>query len=188
MPMKKLTGGLAAATLALAFAGTAMAETPEEKLAALGYPQINEENPKPFGNYVNGNIANGLLYVSSAAPQDVNGVLGEKDAWVKGRYGDDLQADENGIKVAEMACFRSLRFAKAVLGDLSRVKKVVRMDVASLSTPDFTGHTKIADGCSNLLTDTFGPEIGAHARVNIGTASMPFGVAMEITIVYEVEE
>lgn len=184
---KTLIGGMAVAVLTLGMGGAALADTPEEKLAALGYPQINDENPKPFGNYVNGNIANGLLYVSSAAPQDVNGVLGEKGAWVKGRYGDDLQADETGIKVAEMACFRSLLFAKAVLGDLSRIKKVVRMDVASLSTPDFTGHTNIADGCSNLLTDTFGQEIGSHARVNIGTTSMPFGVAMEITIIYEVE-
>ena len=81
--------------------------------------------------------------------------------------------------------FRS--FAKAVIGDLGKIKRVVRMNVASLTTTDFKNHTKIADGCSNFLTEVFGKDKGSHARVNIGTSSMPFGIAMEITIIYEVE-
>jgi len=179
-----LVGGfIAAASLA---APNAQAATPEEELVKLGYPQINEAPPKPFGNYVNGHVAGKILYVSSAAPQDVNGLYGKKGGWIKGRYGEDLKADEKGIKIAELACFRSLRFAKAVIGDLSKIKQVLRMNVASLSTTGFKNHTKIADGCSNFLTTVFGDK-GKHARVNIGNASMPFGIAMEITIIYEVE-
>lgn len=178
---------LAGAVLATGLGGAVAAETPEDRLVEMGYPQINDENPKPFGKYVNGNVANGLLFVSSAAPQDVNGLLGEKDAWVKGRFGEDFQDDETGIKVAEMACLRSLRFAKATIGDLSKITKVVRFDANISSTTDFTGHTKVADGCSNMLTEVFGPEIGGHARVNLGIAALPYGVAMEYTIIYAVE-
>lgn len=165
----------------------ALAQTPEDALVRLGYPQINEAAPKTFGNYVNGNVVGKLLFVSSAAPQDVNGEFGPKNAWLKGRFGDDLDADEKGKKYAELACLRSLRFAKSVIGDLSKIKQVVRVTVVSLTTPDFKGLTKVADGCSDLVTKVFGPERGAHARVNIGASSMPYGVAMEITIEYELE-
>ena len=107
-------------SLVFAFAAiTCSATTPEETLVKAGYPQINAAPPKPFGNYVNGHVTGKLLIVSSAAPQDVNGEFGPKDAWLKGRYGDNLKADATGIKYAELACFRSLRFAKAVVGDLS---------------------------------------------------------------------
>lgn len=180
-----LSTALACATLLAAPA--AQAATPEEELVKAGYPQINAPSPKPFGNYVNGNLTGKLLLVSSAAPQDVNGEFGPKDAWLKGRYGEDLSADARGVKTAELACLRSLRFAKAALGDLSRVKRVLRVSVASLTTADFKDHTKVADGCSNLMTRVFGPDKGAHARVNLGVASMPFGVAMEVTVEYEVE-
>jgi enamine deaminase RidA (YjgF/YER057c/UK114 family) len=180
-----LLGSLALAATLLA--STAHAASPEEALVRAGYPQINDASPKPFGNYVNGHVVGKLLIVSSAAPQDVNGEFGPKDAWLKGRYGDDLKGDTKGAKVAELACLRSLRFAKAVVGDLSRIKRVVRVSVASLSTPEFRDHAKVADGCSNLMTQIFGPEKGAHARVNLGVSSTPFGVAMEATIEYEIE-
>lgn len=179
---------LTGCAIALALCATvAQAEMPEEMLVRAGYPQINDPAPEPFGNYVNGNIAGKLLLVSSAAPQDVNGEFGPKDAWLKGRFGEDLEGDTKGAKYAELACLRSLRFAKAVIGDLSKIKRVLRVTVASLTTPDFKDHTKVADGCSNLLTQVFGPERGAHARVNVGVDSMPFGVALEISIEYELE-
>lgn len=169
------------------FANIALAEAPEDALVQAGYPQINESAPKTFGNYVNGNVVGKLLFVSSAAPQDVNGEFGPKNAWLKGRFGDDLKADDKGKKYAELACVRSLRFAKSVIGDLSKIKRVVRVTVVSLTTPDFKDLTNVADGCSDLMTKVFGPERGAHARVNIGASSMPFGIAMEITVEYELE-
>lgn len=177
---------LVACSMVLGLNG-AMAQTPEEALAQAGYPQINDLPPKPFGAYVNGVLTGKLLLVSSAAPQDVNGDFGPKDAWLKGRYGEDLKADAKGVKYAELACLRSLRFAKAVVGDLSKIRRVLRVTVVSQSTSDFKEQTKIADGCSNLLLRTFGPDRGAHARVNVSANAMPFGVAMEITIEYEVE-
>lgn len=183
--MKTLSVSLAL-TLAL-FAPASHAETPEQRLLSLGYPQINEPPPKPFGNYVNGNSSGKLLFVSSAAPQDVNGEFGPKDAWLKGRFGEDLKGDAKGAKFAELACLRSLRFAKAALGELSRIRHVLRVTVVSLSTPDFRDQTVVADGCSGLLTRVFGPERGAHARVNIGSNAMPFGVALEVTVEYELE-
>ena len=177
---------LTAVTLA-ALAPSVHAASPEDALAAAGYPQIRDAGPKPFGNYVNGSISGKLLLVSSAAPQDVNGEFGPKDAWLKGRYGDDLKADAKGAKVAELACLRSLRFVRAVVGDLDRVQRVLRVSINAQTTPGFTEHTKIADGCSNLMTNVFGPERGAHARVNLGVASLPFGVAMEVTVEYELK-
>lgn len=179
-----VNGGLLLAALCL---DAAWAASPEEELAAAGYPQIREAGPKPFGNYVNGHVSGKLLLVSSAAPQDVNGEFGPKDAWLKGRYGSDLSADVKGVKLAELACLRSLRFARATIGDLAKIRRVLRVAIASQATPEFTEHTKIADGCSNLLTRVFGAERGAHARVNLGVASLPFNVAMEVTIEYELE-
>ena len=177
---------LTALTLA-ALLPAAHAATPEDALAAAGYPQIRDAGPKPFGNYVNGNISGKLLLVSSAAPQDVNGEFGPKDAWLKGRFGDDLKADAKGAKVAELACLRSLRFARGTIGDLDRIQRVLRVSINAQTTPAFNEHTKIADGCSNLLTKVFGPERGGHARVNLGVASLPFSVAMEVTIEYELK-
>ena len=74
MILNKVTNALMIGARSLALAGTASAQMPEEKLAELGYPQINDGKPKPFGNYVNGNVTGGLLYVSSAAPKGVNAV------------------------------------------------------------------------------------------------------------------
>ena len=181
------TSFVASAVLALVTLSAAAWAAPEDALVTAGYPQINEPGPKPFGNYVNGNVSGKLLLVSSAAPQDVNGEFGPKNAWLKGRYGADLAADAKGVKYAELACLRSLRFAKGMVGELSRIKRVLRISVAAQTTPEFSDHTKIADGCSNLMTRVFGAERGAHARVNLGVASLPFGVAMEITVEYELE-
>ncbi len=181
------SGVIACGILLALSLNTAAAESPEDRLAARGYEEISGKAPKPFGNYLNGRQVGSLVFVSSAAPQDVNGEFGKAGGFLKGRFGADLKADAKGAKWCELAAVRSLRFLRGVVGDLSRVKSVVKIDISVQSTPDFKNVTPISNGCSDFLVKIFGPEIGKHARVSASRTALPFGVALEVTGVYEVK-
>lgn len=77
-----------------------------------------------------------------------------------------------------------LAVAKVALGDLERIKQVVKVFGMVNATPDFTGHTEVVNGCSDLLVQVLGSK-GEHARSAIGVASLPKGFAVEIEAVIE---
>ena len=183
--------GVVAVVLAsLGFAGVTVAQsgkTPEAILVEMGYEEINGKPPKPFGNYHNATVVGKLVYVSTAGPQDVNGVFGKKGWFVKGRFGEKFKADKQGALLAEISCVRMLRFLKARIGELSRVKRIVKVDVNVLATPNFTKITPVANGCSDFLVKVFGKERGVHARAIGGKTSLPFGMAIEIDAIVELK-
>ena len=74
----------------------------------------------------------------------------------------------------------------AVGGDLGRVRRIVKVLSLVNSTPTFTEHHLVTNGCSELLREVFGPEIGAHARSAFGVAQLPMGACVEIELVAEV--
>ena len=74
----------------------------------------------------------------------------------------------------------------AVGGDLSQVKRIVKAMSLVNSTPTFTEQHLVTNGCSQLLVEVFGPEIGPHARSAFGVAQLPFGACVEIDLIAEV--
>jgi enamine deaminase RidA (YjgF/YER057c/UK114 family) len=75
---------------------------------------------------------------------------------------------------------------QAAVGDLSRVRRIVKLLGLVNSTPTFTEHHLVVNGASTLLSEVFGPEVGAHARSAFGVAQIPMGACVEIELVAEV--
>jgi len=152
--------------------------SPEEILRADG---IEIPIPSPaVANYVRAVRVGSLLFVSGHGPMK-NG----KPAIV-GKLGANLSI-EDGRKAAELVTINILATLKAELGQLSRVKRVVKLLVMVNATPEFTEHPKVADGSTDLLVKVFG-DAGRPARSAVGMPSLPFNIAVEIEGVVEVED
>ena len=76
---------------------------------------------------------------------------------------------------------------QAACGNLSRVKRIVKLMSLVNSTPTFTEHHLVTNGCSQLMLEVFGPEVGAHARSAFGVAQIPLGACVEIEMIAEVQ-
>lgn len=144
---------------------------PEEKLVQLGLmlPSVGA----PTANYVHCRRVGDMLYVAGQNPREDDGTLH------KGKLGQDLTVEE-GYRHARQAGLNILAAAKAALGDLGRVRAVVKILGMVNATPDFTQHPSVINGCSDLMVAVFGPEVGAHARSAVGFVSLPFGISVEI--------
>jgi enamine deaminase RidA (YjgF/YER057c/UK114 family) len=133
--------------------------------------------PRPLGAYVETAGAGGLLFVSGTLPT-VNGKLA-----ITGRLGENLSV-EQGQEAARMAALNALAAASEHVGGLDRLKKLVKLKVLMVTTPDFTQHAAVGDGASNLFGKLFGPEAG-HVRVVYGVQSMPLGAPVMVETVFE---
>ena len=72
------------------------------------------------------------------------------------------------------------------MGDLSRVKRIIRATGMVNAAPDFTQHPSVVNGFSDLMVAVFG-ERGKHTRAAVGMASLPFNIAVEIDVIVEIE-
>ncbi len=151
--------------------------SPEEKLESLGYsvPEV----PAPLAAYVPGAVTGNLLYTSGQLPT-VKGELNHV-----GQVGKDL-TEEQGYEAARISCLNCLGVIKSHLGDLSRVRRIVKVTGFVSSTPEFTGHPAVINGTSELLGEIFG-EAGAHARAAVGVSALPKGAAVEVEMIVEFE-
>lgn len=153
----------------------------ERKLEALGLslPPI----PQPAANYVPLVRTGNLLFVSGHGP----GVVTDgKLSFIQGKLGKDLDV-EQGYDAARQVMLNVLQSVKQELGDLDKVKRVVKLLGFVNCTPDFPDQPKVINGASDLLVELFG-ERGRHARSAVGTQQLPFGIAVEIEMVVEVED
>ena len=107
------------------------------------------------------------------------------DGFIKGKLGADMSVEE-GAAAARRCGLALIAQARAAVGDLDRVKRVVKLVGFVNSTADFTDQPKVVNGCSDLMVEVFG-EAGRHARSAVSAASLPFGVAVEIEAIFEVE-
>jgi enamine deaminase RidA (YjgF/YER057c/UK114 family) len=133
--------------------------------------------PAPAANYVPYVITGKQLFVSgqvSAGP----------DGFITGKLGAGLSA-EDGAAAARRCGLSLIAQAKAALGDLDRVARVVKLVGFVNSTPDFGDQPKVVNGCSDLMVEVFG-DAGRHARSAVSAASLPFGVAVEIEAIFEI--
>lgn len=138
------------------------------------------EAPLPAANYLPAVLEGGLLHISGQLPI-VEGKLTHS-----GKLGADLGI-EDGQEAARICAINIMAQAKAALGDLERVRRVVKIGAFVASTPDFTDQPQVVNGASNLIADVFG-EAGKHARFAVGVAALPFDAAVEIEALLAVHD
>lgn len=148
----------------------------EARLAELGVTL--PDAPAPAANYVPYVIAGKLVHVSGQISADANGQI-------KGKLGAGMSVEDGAA--AAKACAISLlaQLKKACDGDLSRLKRVVKLVGFVNSTPDFTDQPKVINGASDFLVAALG-DAGRHARSAVSAASLPLGVAVEIEGIFEI--
>ncbi|MDF2968222.1 MAG: Endoribonuclease [Nocardioidaceae bacterium] len=149
---------------------------PEERLADLGL-DLPEVVP-PLAAYRPTARTGALVYTSGQLPMR----MGELVA--TGAVGSAVNVDEAAL-CAQQCTLNALAAVKAELGDLSSVRRVVKVVVYVSSAPDFTGQAQVANGASELLGKVFG-EAGRHARSAVGVAVLPLDAPVEVELVVEV--
>lgn len=137
------------------------------------------EAAAPVASYVPTVEAGGLLHVSGQIPFDANGQL------ILGRIGEGEHDLTYGQEAAKRCALMVVAQAKAALGGLDRVVRIVKLGVFVNSTPDFTEQPQVANGASDLMVALFG-DAGKHARAAVGVASLPRGVAVEVDAIIAV--
>ncbi len=150
----------------------------EARVQALGL-EIPDLPPSPAGNYLPGTITGNLLFTAGQIPTR-NGQIA-----FKGIVGADLSI-EDGQEAARLCCLNGLAVAKSLLGDLSRVKRVIKVNGFVRSAAGFTDQPKVINGASDLLVAILG-EPGRHARAALGVNELPLGVGVEIDFLFEIE-
>ena len=155
-----------------------LAQTPEERLKALNI-ELPTVKP-PIANYVHAVRTGNLLFLSGKGPSDANGNS------ITGKVGRDLTVEE-GQKAARSVAITQIAVLKNELGDLSRVKRVVKVLGMVQCVDTFTDHSKVINGFSDLMVEVFG-EKGKHARSAVGMLSLPMNIAVEIELIVEVED
>ena len=105
--------------------------------------------------------------------------------WV-GQLGSNISTAE-GQQAARAVAIDLMGTLQAAVGDLGRVRRIVKVMSLVNSTPDFTEQHLVTNGCSELLGQVFGPQIGAHARSAFGVAQIPLGACVEIELIAEVD-
>jgi len=134
--------------------------------------------PTPLGAYVESSDTGNLLLLSGMLP-----VVNRKLA-ISGRLGENLSVKE-GQEAARIASLNALAAAKQHLGDLDRIKKLVKLTVLVATTEQFVDHASVADGASNLFVHIFGPEVG-HVRLVYGVQSLPIDAPLIVDAIFEI--
>ncbi len=166
----------AAVTLG-AIAYSAHHSTPEAKLAELGIELPLPSKSVP--NYVGATRAGNLVFLSGHIPKRADG------SFVKGKLGANATIEE-GYKAARLSAIALMATLKNEIGSLSKVKRIVKVFGMVNATGDFTGHSQVINGCSDLLVEVCGDK-GRHARAASGFSSLPLGVMVEIELIVEIE-
>jgi enamine deaminase RidA (YjgF/YER057c/UK114 family) len=150
--------------------------TPEERLAELGLsiPEV----PKPVAAYVPA-VRSGIhVFTSGQLP------MRSGELMAVGKVGGEVTAEE-AYACAQQCALNAIAAVKSIVGELSEVKRVVKVVAFVASTPDFTGQPGVANGASELLGKVFG-DAGIHARSAVGVPALPLDAPVEVEILVEV--
>jgi enamine deaminase RidA (YjgF/YER057c/UK114 family) len=134
--------------------------------------------PAPAANYVPYVLTGNTLYVSGQISQNAEGLI-------KGKLGDTMSAEEGAAAAQRCAISLLAQVNAACDGDLSRLKRVIKLTGFVNSTADFTDQPKVINGASDFLVDILG-DAGRHARSAVSAVSLPLGVAVEIEGIFEI--
>ncbi len=149
----------------------------EQRLSELGIelPAV----ATPAGAYVPAVISGNLVFTAGQIPL-VDGKL-----MAEGKVGAEI-SPEQGREIARRCALNAIAAVKSVIGDLNRVKKVVKVVGFVASVPEFTGQPGVLNGASELLEQVFG-EAGIHARSAVGVAALPLDAPVEVELIVEFE-
>jgi enamine deaminase RidA (YjgF/YER057c/UK114 family) len=150
---------------------------PEAKLKALGIEL--PEAATPVANYVNAVRTGNLLFLAGKGPSLPGG------GYITGKVNAGLTV-EQGYEAARLTGINQLAVLKAELGDLKKVKRIVKVLGMVNCTPDFANQPEVINGFSDLMVEVFG-ERGKHARSAVGMGSLPRNIAVEVEMIVEVE-
>ena len=153
--------------------------SPEEKLAELGITLPSASSP--VANYVGAVRTGNLLFLAGCGP-----AKGPDGKSPKGQVGLDLTVEE-GYEAARLVGINLLARLKDELGELSRVKRVVKLLSMVNAASGFTETPAVANGCSDLLVEVFG-EKGRHARSAVGMSALPMNIPVEIELIAEITD
>ncbi len=154
-----------------------MSETIEKRLGDLGI--VIPVAAAPAANYVPFVRSGNLLFPSGQLP------IKDGKLAVTGLLGRDLDTAA-GQEAARLCAINVLAQAKAALGDLEKIRRLVKINIYVASAPNFTEQHLVGNGASDLFAKVLG-ERGKHARVAVGMAALPLNAAVEIEAVIEVE-
>ena len=149
----------------------------EQKLQELGLalPPV----ATPAGAYVPAVISGNLVFTAGQIP------LVEGKLMATGKVGADV-TPEFAKEIAQRCALNALAAVKSVIGDLSRVKRVVKVVGFVASVPEFTGQPGVINGASELLGTVFG-DAGLHARSAVGVPVLPLDAPVEVELIVEFE-
>jgi len=151
---------------------------PEAKLQELG---IELSTPSsPVANYVNAVRTGNLIFLAGKGPRKANGEN------ITGKLGADLTIEE-GYEAARITGINQLSVLKAELGNLNKVKRIVKVKGMVNCTPEFKDQPKVVNGYSDLMVAVFGDK-GKHARAAVGMGSLPSNIAIEVEMIVEVQD
>jgi len=134
----------------------------------------------PVANYVHAVKSGNQIFLSGKGPQKADG------SFITGKLGSDLSI-EQGYEAGRLTGIAQLAVLKAELGDLNKVKRVVKVLGMVNCTPNFKDQSKIVNGYSDLMVAVFGKK-GSHARSAVGMAGLPGNIAIEVEMIVEVED
>jgi enamine deaminase RidA (YjgF/YER057c/UK114 family) len=175
--MKTALAFVVAASLALAFQASSTPQSDVE--ATLRQMGVTLPAPaKPVANYVTAVRTGNLVFLAGAGPRKEDGT------YITGKVGPKLTIDE-GYQAARLAAITQLAALKAEIGDLNKVKRIVKVLGMVNTDAVFTEHPKVINGFSDFMVQVFGDR-GKHARSAIGVPSLPMDIAVEIEMVVEV--
>jgi enamine deaminase RidA (YjgF/YER057c/UK114 family) len=150
--------------------------TPEERLAELGL-QVPDV-AKPVAAYVPAVRSGNQVFTSGQLP------MREGKLITTGKVGGEVSA-EQAYECARQCALNALAAVRAEVGDLSAIKRIVKVVAFVASTPDFTGQPGVANGASELFGEVFG-EAGQHARSAVGVPVLPLDAPVEVELLVEV--
>lgn len=159
------------------FSGFVFAQTPEQKLKELNIELFKPA--APMANYVRAVRTGNLIFLAGHGPTRADGTN------IQGKVGKDLTI-EQGYDAARQTGIALLSTLKSEVGDLSKVKRIVKVLGMVNCTEDFKDQPKVINGFSDLMVAVFG-EKGKHARSAVGMYALPSNISVEIEMIVEVE-
>jgi len=149
----------------------------EQKAKELGLTLAKKG--KPTANFVYAVQTGNLLFVSGHIP------VTEKGKVVRGKLGKDLTTKQ-GAEAARLVGESILATIKQELGSLDRVERLVKVTGMVNAVQEFTEHSQVINGFSDLMVEVFG-ESGSHARAAVGMSSLPLNAAVEVELILEIK-
>jgi enamine deaminase RidA (YjgF/YER057c/UK114 family) len=156
---------------------SAMPQDVEQKLKEKGI--VLPAAAKPVATYVNAVRVGNLIFMAGKGPLKPDG------SYITGKVGKDLTVQE-GYDAARLTTINQLAALKAEIGDLNKVKRIVKVLGMVNCESNFMDHPKVINGFSDLMVEVFG-EKGRHARSAVGMGSLPMNTSVEVEMIVEVE-